>query len=182
MPLSPLQVYPPSSVRSRIGSRVNEWSKLKLGQQNRLEAALDQASESVGLNTETPKKSTPQTRAYESGKRFRDIFVRTVSVATDKSGGAAKHVAGEIEVGYERQRAKYDEKIKQQKEKYGGPPDIIQIIADGIEQAQQTSPFSRRRMLIGAPKDFAMEGIQEVGQYLIPWPFNRVLKLLGLIK
>ncbi len=145
-----------------------------------LKAASAIAEDSVRTEDKAEEKSKPST-AYESGVRLRELLVRTGAIVTDPTGKTAEVIAGNIQKDQET----IDEKRrKEDYEKYGGSPTLPEKILHGIGDLADLKDveLTRRDLLVGKLKKGMKAIAREVGPDLLPFPFNRIARFLGVFR
>jgi hypothetical protein len=141
--------------------------------QNPVQEALSVAS----MHTQAHDKANGKSRdltPFEKGQRVRETFIKATAIATDKSGQVATRITTEMVETTDRLQ---QEKEKEELKKYGGRPDLIQHILEGVGNLDETPPVSRRFLLFGGPKKLAAGAGKELAPMLLPWPLNRVASL-----
>ncbi|MBI2996359.1 MAG: hypothetical protein HYY52_06605 [Candidatus Melainabacteria bacterium] len=145
------------------------------------EAAFGIAQESVdvedGVNGK-PKNSN----ARENGRRIREVIVRAGAILTDITGKTATHVADTTAKNYEGLAKQRELKRKEEEEKFGGPPNLIQHACEGLEELEKVPPFTRRFFLFGWMKEPAKEIAIKGAQVLLPWTLNRIASIFKIFK
>lgn len=160
-----------AGLRKRLGNMTAAYKK-----RGPLGAAYQVAKDSVSIKDKAQGRK-PAT-AYEKGKRFKEVVVRTLGIVTDSSGQTAVKVAKEATLG----QAEISEKRrKEEKEKYGGSPTVIERLPEFMDEVEK-SPLTRRMLLFSGPKHLATEAAAGIATVTLPWPLNKIAQLINYIK
>lgn len=126
---------------------------------------------------EGKEKQDPKEIAFRRGQMLREITLRTIAITSDKSGETGKQFLNELEALEKNLEEQRETKKKENEEKYGGDPHLLQVAAECVEEVSNIN-CSRRAFLFGGPKKIATEaGLSST--WMLPWPLNRIA---GLVK
>ena len=161
-----------AGIRKRLDNMAVAYKK-----QGPLGAAYQAAKESVTVEDKIEGRKSPTT-SYEKGKRFREIVVRTLGIVTDSSGQTAVKVAKEAALG---QASISKKRREEEKEKYGGPPTIVEKLPELIDEVEK-SPLTRRMLLFRGPKELVKEAAATAGPLVLPWPLSKIAQLVNFFR
>ena len=154
-----------------VGRRLEMMTKAaKARRGNVINAAGQIATQSI--EAEKKVKGEPCT-ASGFGEAFRKLLIRMGAIASDPTGKTAEAVVRQTEQDLG--------KARQEREEYGGPPTLPEVLIHGIGKAGNVQ-LTRRDLLVGKPKEAAVGIAKELGPDLLPYPLNKLAKMFGIFK